>query len=309
MSTFHKSSRTQSNIVVGLSGPSGGGKSFTALRLARGLAGDKPFYVIDTENGKSEQLYGDLFGEWYCSVLEPPYTPEAYVERISAAVAEGAEVIVIDSVSDEHDGEGGLMDIVEDVLQRRAGDDARRREALNMAAWKEAKMRHRRLVRELRVPRCHLVVCMRAQDKIEIVKENGKTVIRPKRSLVGTEGWEPICEKRLPFELLSSFLLLPDRPGVPRPIKFAESYRSFISLDKQITEDTGRDLARWAAAGGDQADVEARAADLRKKILELSSKPEEAAEAIDRQRSTQALGEHVAWLGAQYARAQEKAAA
>jgi hypothetical protein len=245
--TYHQSERRPSLAVVGLAGPSGSGKSYSALRLARGLAGDEPFHVLDTENGKSEQLYGDMFGEWKCAELAAPFTPERYVEAIEAALTDGARVLVLDSISDEHDGDGGLLDIQEAYLQEKAGDNASRREALSFPAWKAAKLRHKRLVRMLRAPRCHLIVCMRAQDKIELIKDDrGKLKAVPKRTLIGVDGWEPICEKRLPYELLASFLMLPDRPGVPRPIKLPESYRSFISLDKQISEETGRALAKWA---------------------------------------------------------------
>jgi hypothetical protein len=99
---------------------------------------------------------------------------------------------------------------------------------------------------------------LRAEDKIEIVKEDGKTVVRPKESLVGADGWIPICEKRLPFEATISLLLLQSAPGVPVPIKLERRHADLVPLDAQLDEDVGLALATWAAGaatkpGGDVA--------------------------------------------------------
>ena len=63
--------------------------------------------------------------------------------------------------------------------------------------------------------RTHLILCFRAEPKIEMVKDGGKLVVRPKESLTGKDGWLPVCEKNLPFELTASFLLTSDAPGHP----------------------------------------------------------------------------------------------
>lgn len=311
--TYHQAKRRPGLAVIGIAGPSGGGKSYSALRLARGLAGKDPFYVIDTENGKSEQLYGDRFQPWICGVMDPPYTPEAYVAAIDAAITDGAKVIVIDSVSDEWEGAGGICDAQEAYLREKAGDNFARREALKMPAWAFAKEPHKKLVRELRSPRCHLILCMRAQDKIAMVKdEKGKTKVVPKPSLIGVNGWEPICEHRMPYECLASMLLLPDKPGVPRPIKLPEPWLPLVALDKPISEETGAALARWAAGESAPKKADPSIAALTKGLLDLASqlgKSEEIFSAVEKHRAENGDGPHVTWLQRQITNAMDALAA
>lgn len=298
--SFHDARRRPGLVVLGIAGPSGGGKSFSALRLARGLAGKDPFYVIDTENGKSEQLYGDKFQPWICGVMSPPYTPEAYVDAIDAAIKHGAKCIVVDSVSDEWDGTGGICDEREAYLDKKAGNDFGRRDILSAPSWAHAKKPHQKLVRELRAPRCHLILCMRAQDKIALVKdEKGKTQFVPKPTLTGVNGWEPICEKRLPFECFASLLLLPDKPGVPRPIKLPEPWLPFIALDKPISEETGAALAKWATVSGSGPATDRSVDGLVAGLLDLADqlgKRAETADQIDEKRAGLSPAKFVEWL-------------
>lgn len=67
-----------------------------------------------------------------------------------------------------------------------------------------------------------------------------------KQSLTGLDGWIPISEKSLPYELTASFLLMASRPGVPLPIKVQSQHRALFPLDKEITEESGRLIAAWA---------------------------------------------------------------
>jgi hypothetical protein len=94
--------------------------------------------------------------------------------------------------------------------------------------------------------RAHLILCFRAEEKIEIIKEDGKTKIVPKQGPTGLLGWMPVCEKALPFELTASFLMTHDAPGVPKPIKLQEQHRALFPLDQPITEDAGRAIAEWS---------------------------------------------------------------
>jgi hypothetical protein len=135
------------------------------------------------------------------------------------------------------------------------------RETMAAAAWIKPKGAHKHMMQRLLQIRAHLILCFRAEDKIEFAKVDGKTVVRPKQSPAGKDGWIPVCEKRLPFELTASFLLLDSEPGVPKPIKLQEQHRALFPLDKPITEDSGRLIAQWAAgAAPDWArDIEAAA--------------------------------------------------
>jgi hypothetical protein len=102
----------------------------------------------------------------------------------------------------------------------------------------------------------HLVLCFRAESKIEIAKEGNRTVVREKEGLTGTKGWFPVTEKAFPFELTTFHMLLADAPGVPVPIKLQEQHRHLFPADQPITEESGASLAQWAR--GAQIDWMAR---------------------------------------------------
>jgi hypothetical protein len=81
----------------------------------------RAFAVIDTENGRARH-YADQFA-FDVADLHAPFTPLAYQEAIVAAAAAGYPVVVVDSMSHEHAGDGGLLDMQEAELERMAGDD------------------------------------------------------------------------------------------------------------------------------------------------------------------------------------------
>lgn len=243
--TFRPAVRENVHLLLGIAGGTGSGKTYSALLVAKGLAQGKRFAGICSENGRMLH-YADFFDFDYAD-LQPPFTPQRYVEAIQAADAAGYPVIVVDQVSHEHEGDGGLLDLHEAELDRMAGDDWKKREAVKMAAWIKPKTAHKELVQALLRVKAHVILCFRAAEKIEMARENGKTVIRPKTSPVGADGWMPIAEKNLPYEMTLSVLLKADRPGVPIPIKLQEQHRAAVPLDQPLTEETGRALALWAA--------------------------------------------------------------
>ena len=241
--SFKKAVRGNEPLLISLAGASGSGKTYSAMRLATGLAGDKRFVVLDTENGRA-RLYADLF-DFDCADLVAPFRPETYEAAIMAADKAGYPVIVVDSFSHEHAGDGGLLDWHDEELARMGG-----RQSANIAAWIKPKQSHKRLVSHLLQVKAHVIICLRAENKIEMVKgDGGKIEVAEKKSLTGLHGWIPICEKSLPFEMTASFLLVPDKPGVPEPIKLMEQHRALFALDKPLSEETGAALAEWAAGG------------------------------------------------------------
>jgi hypothetical protein len=216
------------------------------MRLASGIAGDKPFAVIDTEAGRAKH-YADQF-RFDHGDLAPPFTPERYAEAILAADAAKYPCIVVDSCTHEWSGEGGVLEMQEAELDRMAGDDWRKREACRMAAWIKPKMQHKKMVQRLLQVRAHLILCFRAEEKVEMIKgDDGKMKIVPKVSSTGLSGWMPVCEKNLPYELTTSFLLTADAPGMPKPIKLQSQHRAMFPLDQPISEESGRRVATWAA--------------------------------------------------------------
>lgn len=240
---FKPAKREAAPVLVGIAGPSGGGKTYSALRLARGLADGEPFAMVDTENGRALH-YADYFPEMQHAHLRAPFSPAAYTDAIVAADEAGFPVIVVDSMSHEWEGDGGVLKMQEAEFARMGS-----KEGARMASWIAPKSAHKDMVRKLLQVKAHVILNMRAEDKVEMVKRGDKTEVRAKETLTSILGWIPICERRLPFELTMSFLVTPDAPGFPKPVKLQEQHRAFVPLDAPISEQTGRSLAEWAAGG------------------------------------------------------------
>lgn len=246
--TFRPAVRENVGLWINLIGGTGSGKTYTAMRLASGISGDKPFALIDTENRRGLH-YADMFKFDHCELV-PPFRPDNYAEAVIAADKAGYPVIVVDSGSHVWAGDGGMLDWQEEELDRMAGNDYGKRERVKMSAWIKPKMAHKHMVQKLLQVRAHIILCLRAEQKIEMVKdEKGKLQIQAKQSLTGKDGWIPICDKNLPFEATCSFLLLASNPGIPNPIKLQEQHRTLLPLDKQITEQSGKLLREWAQGG------------------------------------------------------------
>jgi len=262
---FKPAVRESIALIIGLAGGTGSGKTKTAMELATGLSGGKPFAVIDTERRRAlhyapppgQKPDGKTTYDFQHFDLEAPFRPKTYADAIMAADEVGFPVIVVDSASHEWAGEGGIIEWQEEENHRMAGGDEnasdywKRKEATKMAAWIKPKTHHKKMVTRMLQLRAHLILCFRAEPKVEMVKdpESGKTVIVPKKTRTGLDGWVPICEKNLPFELTASLLFTEDAPGIPKPIKLQEQHRSFFPLDRPVTREAGRSLGEWAAGG------------------------------------------------------------
>lgn len=241
---FKKAIRSDTSVLLAYAGPSGGGKTWSGLATCKGLAGDRRFCCVDTESGRSSH-YADKF-DFDVYDMRPPYSPQAYTEAIEAAEAAGYPVIFIDSASHEWNGIGSCQDIHDETLQRLTKGDESKMERMSALAWRDAKMAHKRMMARLLQCRSHLVFGLRAEDKIKFVKvmENGR-----ERTVIEHVGFQPIAEKAFMFEMTASFMLTPDAPGIPKPIKLPEMLKPMFPLDRPITEESGRLVGLWAAGG------------------------------------------------------------
>lgn len=247
--TFRPAIREQVPLLIGLAGGTGSGKTFSAMRIAKGLSGitGKRFAIIDTEAGRGRH-YADQFSFDHGD-LAPPFTPERYADAIVAADKAGYPVIVVDSTSHVWSGDGGCLDMQEAELDRMAGDNWQKRESCKMAAWIKPKIQHKRMTAKLLQIRAHVILCFRAEPKVEMTRVDGKMQVAAKVGLTGIDGWFPICEKMLPYELTLSVLLLASKPGVPLPIKMQEQHRAIVPLDRTLDESVGVGLAAWSSGG------------------------------------------------------------
>jgi len=248
--TFRPGVRENVGLLIGLVGSSGSGKTFSAMRLASGISGGKPFAVIDTEARRALH-YADRF-KFDHGELRAPFRPDAYAEAIKAADAAGYPVIVVDNMSHEHYGEGGLLEwhdeqldeFVKRAMSRSQGQaEWQLREVHGQRAWIEPKMSHKRMVQRLLQVRAHLILCFRAEEKTKIAKDKrGKTQIT-------NAGWQPITEKNLPYELTCSLLMTDEKPGHPTPMKLQEQHKHLFPSSEAISEESGRLIAEWASGG------------------------------------------------------------
>ncbi len=237
---FTPAVRRNTHILIALAGASGSGKTFTALELATGLAGDGKIAVIDTEAGRALH-YADRFKFDHCDLM-PPFTPARYREAIEAAEKAGYAVVVVDSFSHEHAGEGGLLEMAEDELKKP--------NMKSPANWAAPKAAHKRMMNRLLQCRAHIILCLRAEEKIRIEKMTDERTGR-ERTVVVQAGWQPICEKTTMFEMVASFVMSPERPGVPidGSGKIQDQHRFAFPAGKQVTREAGRQLAEWSAGG------------------------------------------------------------
>jgi hypothetical protein len=237
---FAPAKREQVSLLIALAGASGSGKTYSALRLAKGMSPTGKIAFIDTEARRGLH-YAEEF-QFMHADMRPPFAPARFIEAIRAAEAAGADVVIIDSASHEYDGEGGIMDWA-DRLQAEGGPKG---EGIKgPAAWKDPKAAHKKLMNALLQCRASIIFCLRADEKIEIARENNRTVVRPL-------GWMPICEKRFMFEMTASFTLTPDKPGIPHfdlPHKLQRQHRSMFTDTHPIGEESGHALAAWARGG------------------------------------------------------------
>lgn len=246
---FRPAVREQCYTLTGFAGPSGSGKTFSALAFAQGLKGDGKVAMIDTEARRGLH-YADQFDYLY-SELTAPFTPERYIEAIQAAQKAGASVIIVDSMSHEHEGPGGVLEMHEEELARMAGDDFRKREACKFAAWIKPKRQHNRFVNTILQIEAHLIFCFRAKEKLKLVKnDRGKTEPVP-------QGWQPICSDRFEYECTALLMLPPNSGGKPDfqegATKLQEQHRTIFDNGRPIDAEMGKALAAWAAGGATRA--------------------------------------------------------
>lgn len=243
--------RSHVPLLVGLTGPSGSGKTFTALRLATGIqtvtGGD--IYFIDTES-KRALHYADRFNFKHVP-FEAPFGSTDYLEALQFCVGQGAGVVIVDSMSHEHEGPGGMVDLHDAILDRMAGDDWKKRNAMTMLAWSEPKQKRRRLINGILQLNANFIFCFRAKNTSKPVKgSDGK-------STVEQMGFMPIAGEEFVYEQTLNALLLPGAKGVPTwfpdgigertMVKLPEQFAGLAKIKKPLGENVGRHLALWAA--------------------------------------------------------------
>jgi len=249
---IREAQRQGAKLLIGLSGVSGGGKTYTALQLAYGIANKnaKKIGLLDTEN-KRGSLYADKLPnaeKFLIGDLLPPFSPQRYIQAIKEFQAAGIEVLIIDSVTHEYEGEGGCTDIAEN--NKLAG----------MPNWAKAKMEHKRFLNTLLLADMHVIVCVRAREKARPAKdENGKLIYI-------NDGLMPVTEKNFMFEMTAS-LMIKEQGKSQDILKVPHDLLPMLGrCDGYIGIDDGLAIRAWVD-GAEQIDKELESA---KSLLEVT---------------------------------------
>lgn len=179
---FKKAKREQSKLRLALIGPSGSGKTYSSLLIAKGLGGS--IAMIDTERG-SGNLYSHIVDYDICE-LEPPFSPEKYIQRIKEAEQAGYDIIIIDSLSHAWAGQGGILEFVDKATQSLKN---------NFAAWREASPKHNTLVDALIQSRSHIIGTMRSKTAWDVQKDERTGKTKPVKI-----GLAPVQREGLEYE-------------------------------------------------------------------------------------------------------------
>ncbi len=228
---LQKAKRQQVKIKLSLAGPSGTGKTYSALLLALGLCNDwNKIAVIDTENF-SASLYSHL-GSFNVLNLTAPFTPEKYTEAIRLCETEGMEVIIIDSISHEWSGKGGCLEIHEK-------ETAKMRVPNSFTAWAAVTPRHQQFLDAILQSNCHVITTIRTKTEYVLTERNGRTV--PQKM-----GMSPVTRDGFEYEVSVAFELDQQHKA------FCSKDRTGLFMDAEpfpITVDTGKLLLDWCSKG------------------------------------------------------------
>ena len=233
---LQKATRAKAKIRLGLSAVSGGGKTYSALLIAHGLCGNwDKVAVIDTENN-SAHLYAHL-GDFNVLQLDAPYAPERYIEAIKACENAGMEVIIIDSITHEWDGKGGIIEISNSMTGN------------SFTNWAKLTPRHQAFIDAILSSKCHIITTVRRKQDYEMTKDKDGKVKVEKAGLkeVTREGFEYELTVNLELDVKHNATASKDRTGL------------FIDKPAFVpSEETGKLIRQWCESG---VDIEAELAD------------------------------------------------
>jgi hypothetical protein len=229
---LRKAERKKAKLKIGVFGPSGSGKTYSALLMAKGMAPWDKIAVIDTENGSAE-LYSHL-GAYNVITLSPPFHPEKYAEAIIACEKAGMEVVIIDSITHEWNGTGGILEMADEMAQGSKN---------SFAVWKKLTPMHNRFIDCILQSPLHVICCGRTKQEYVLnqVERNGKTVNVPEKT-----GMKAMTRDGFDYEMTVAFDLAISHYAT------TSKDRSGIFMDKtafKIGEDTGKTLLDWGNSG------------------------------------------------------------
>jgi len=221
---LRKAERRKAKIKMAIQAPSGAGKTYSSLLLAKGLVNNdlSKVVVVDTENGSAD-LYAHL-GNYNVINLTAPFTPEKYIEAIELCEKEKMEVIILDSISHS-------WDYLIDFHSKLAGN--------SFTNWNKVTPRQNAFINKILQAKAHIIATMRTKQDYVLNQKNGK-FIPEKVGLKAVQRNDLDYEFTLVFDIdIKHFATASkDRTGL-----FMEK-PSFI-----INENTGKEILQWCNSG------------------------------------------------------------
>lgn len=278
MRTFTASTATRrrTHVLLGLSGPSGSGKTKSALRVATGMVrafggkiglidteADRALHYAPAEGEKADPARGTY--DFLHVPFQAPFGPLDYLAALEYARGQGCTVIIVDSMSHEHEGPGGVLEMHEAEVQRlMQAWKTNNPDVVKMPAWGAPKRDRRRLINGLLQMPVSFIFCFRAKEKIRIPGKDERDEAG-RKAKPSNLGYLPIAGEEFVFEQTANLLLLPgakgkpewepEEPGEKALVKVPEYLEHAFPKQEQLSEATGETVARWAM-GGAQAKAE-----------------------------------------------------
>ncbi len=197
-----------------------------ALILASALG--KKIAVIDTEND-SASTYADRF-EFDTVCLRPPYTVDKFIQAVTAAIRGGYEVVVMDSISHQWVGDGGLLSQKEELDSVKGSN--------HFANWAPISRDHERF-KSLIVNSDIAMVCTMRSKQDYVLVQNDKNKNVPEKV-----GLAPVQREGMEYEFMTVFDI--DMSHVASVSKDRTSL--FDGRRFKITPEIGAELSTWLSS-------------------------------------------------------------
>lgn len=222
-------------LFVALVGGTNSGKSYSALRLARGIAGPNgKIAVADTEGGRTLHLKKEFAFD--IAMIDPPHRPARYAQIAREAEAANYDVLIIDSFSAEWAGLGGVLPWADEEAQRMAAGNEAKLEKVRGASWIKPKTAHKSMVYSLLERRIPIIFSIRGEETFKPPAE---------------KFFKAICNQAFLFEVTVSFRLAAERKGYidlsdAKSWKMEGAHAEIFKHGEQLCERHGEALAAWA---------------------------------------------------------------
>jgi len=239
--------KKRAKIKMGLAGPAGSGKTYSALLVAFGICLDwAKVAVVDTENHSAE-LYSHL-GEYNVLSLSLPFTPEKFIDAISICEKAGMEVIILDSTTHEWEC---LLDYHSSL------------QGNSFTNWAKVIPRHNDFIQKMLQSPCHIISTVRTKQDYVLVEKNNKMV--PEKvglKSVQRDGVEYEYTLVFDLDMKNHASASKDRTGL-----------FFGKPEQKLKIETGKMIQAWCSSGVDMNvdDISIRIGDCKtiKELLDL----------------------------------------